>query len=89
MDRSLSSFIYFYSIENKKITTDIFKPEYIEPYVQRRFLDGEKLGFLKCSDNICKPTLKTKITYYLLLPVAKITRTDKEYKKFKNFMDKN
>lgn len=88
LDRSLSSFIYFYSVENKEISSEIFNEEYFKPYIKRRFKDGEIFGFLKCENDICHPTLKTKITYYTLYPLGKITGTLKEYKNFERIIKK-
>lgn len=89
IDRSLSSFIYFYAVENKTISASkIYNEEYFKPYIQRRFDDGVKIGFLKCDNSgLCTPKLKTKITYYSLCPIAKITGTLGEYKEFKKMMD--
>ena len=88
LDRSLSAFIYFYSVENKEINTDIFDAEYFDKYIQRRFDDGEKIGFLKCYNSICKPTIKTKIVYYTLYPCGKLSKTLTEYDKFKSMLEK-
>lgn len=87
LDRSLSAFIYFYSVENTEINTDIFEKKYFDKYIQRRFDDGEKIGFLKCEKNICKPTLKTKLVYYSLYPCGKLSKTLTEYDKFKAMLE--
>ena len=86
LDRSLSSFIYFYSVENKEIPRDIYEEKYFSEYIDRRFTDGEKIGFLSCDKKNCKPTLKTKIVYYLLYPCGKISNTTTEYNKFKSML---
>jgi len=88
LDRSLSSFIYFYSVENEKITKQIHNQEYFENYIQRRFEDGEKIGFLKCDKNNCYPTFKTKLAYYILYPLGRFSNTTKEYENFKNMVEK-
>ncbi len=88
MDRSLSSFIYFYSVERGEIPVEIFNDEYFRPYVKRRFEDGEKIGYLNCQDRVCKPKLKTRITYYVLYPLGRITNTLTAYDEFKVMADK-
>ena len=87
LDRSLSSFIYFYSVENGSIDMDIYREDYFRPYIQRRFEDGEKIGYLKCENGICKPTLKTKITYGILYPIGKISNVLQNYDNFSEFVD--
>lgn len=86
LDRSLSSFIYFYSVEENSIPRDIFNKEYFEPYVQRRFEDGEKIGYLKCSEQFCYPTLKSKLTYWVFYPFGRLTGTLSNYDEFKQMM---
>ena len=82
LDRSLSSFIYFYSVENGKISRDIFNEEYFRPYIQRRFDDGVKIGYLKCDDENCYPTVKTKLTYKFLLPISNFSGVIYNYRDF-------
>lgn len=88
VNRSLSTFIYFYSVENKQISKKIYEDGYYNDFVIRRFEDGENFGFLECDKNLCKPNIKTKIFYYILMPLGKITLSDKHYKEFKRFADK-
>ena len=88
LDRSLSSFIYFDSVQYGSVSKDIFDDTYFEPYVQRRFTDGAKIGYLKCDDVNCYPTLKTKITYTILYPLGKLTNTTQDYENFKKFYNK-
>ena len=89
LDRSLSSFIYFYAVEKGEINADVvFDEAYFKPYIKRRFTDGEKIGFLSCSDdNICKPTQKTKIIYRVLYPLGKVSHTLENYKNFKSHIN--
>ena len=89
LDRSLSSFIYFYSVQNGSVSRNIFKSEYFEPYVQRRFSDGDKIGYLKCDETCCYPTFKTKLTYRILYPLGKLSNTLNDYKEFKDFYNAN
>ena len=84
VDRSLSSFIYFYSAENGSIPTHILDKEYFEPFVARRFSDGELIGMLKCDENHCEPRIKAKILYYILYPLSQITKTNKNYEIFRD-----
>lgn len=87
LDRSLSSFIYIYSAENGKITKNIYDENYFNKYILRRFEDGEKIGYLKCDNNYCYPTIKTKITYFILFPLGKISGTLKNYDEFSAVID--
>ena len=82
--RSLSYFIYFYSVENGKISKKIYNDNYFRPYVQRRFTEGEYLGFLKCDKEKCTPTTKAKLAYYTLFPLYKISHGIPYYNEFKN-----
>ena len=88
LDRSLSSFVYFYSVENGSISRDIYRDEYFHPYIQRRFDDGVKIGYLKCENNICKPTFKTKFTYTVLYPIGRMSNVLRNYDEFSDFMKK-
>lgn len=87
LDRSLSSFIYFYSVERGEISRNIFGEEYFKPYIERRFQDGIKIGYLKCDDKICRPTQKTKLTYKFLYPISKFSNVINNYNDFKKYMD--
>ena len=87
LDRSLSSFIYFYSVENGQITRNIYDEDYFSAYIQRRFEDGKKIGFLDCDENYCRPTFKTKLVYYILYPCGIASKTLNEYYKFDKMMD--
>ena len=87
LDRSLSSFIYFYSVENGQITRNIYDENYFSTYIQRRFEDGEKIGFLECDEHYCRPTLRTKFVYYVLYPCGIASKTLNEYYKFDKMMD--
>ncbi|MBR6127839.1 hypothetical protein IKQ21_09160 [bacterium] len=88
MDRSLSSFIYFYSVEKGQTTQNVFSEEYFRPYILRRFEDGVKIGYLRCDGGVCYPTAKTKYTYKFLYPLGKFTGVMKNYDEFKLYMDK-
>ncbi len=91
LDRSLSGFIYFYTVENKSISMDIYNESYFRPFVERRFEDGQQLGFLECDSKTrtCTPTLKNKFIYYVTYPIGKLTGTLKNYDRFKIFMEEN
>ena len=72
-------------MENGEINADmVFDEAYFKPYIKRRFIEGEKIGFLSYSgDNIYKPTKKTKIIYQLLYPLGKSSHTLNNYQIFK------
>ncbi len=83
LDRSLSSFVYFYSVENGSIPEHIYNDEYFIPYIDRRIIEGEKMGFLSCNNEVCNPTFKAKFLYYLLNPIGRVTKTLNNYDEFK------
>ena len=89
VNRSLSTFIYFYSVENGSVKKDLYKEAYYKDFVARRYTDGQIFGFLSCDEAVCKPNIRTKMFYYVLSPIGKITASDKHYKEFKAFMDSN
>lgn len=83
IDRSLSSFMFFYSVENGYISKNIKDEKYIDNYLKRRYSDAEKIGYFKCDAQNCYPTLRTKITYFLFYPMGKISSTLDNYYEFK------
>ena len=88
LDRSLSSFIFMYSVEKGEITTDIFDKDYFYTYIQRRFEDGEKIGFITCKDNICKPTIKSKLLFNTLYPIGKVSKKLDNYDEYREMLIK-
>lgn len=87
LDRSLSSFMFFYSVENGYISKDIKDEKYIDDYLKRRYSDAVKIGYFNCDDKNCYPTFKTKMTYYLFYPIGKLTSTLDNYYEFKSMAD--
>ena len=84
VDRSLSVYVYLYSVENKTVPKNIYiNNGYYENFVNRRVTDAEEMGFLKCDQDTCKPTIKAKIWYAILVPIAKSTNAFSNYEKFK------
>lgn len=88
INRSLSTFIYFYAVENGEINKNNYDKTYLDEFIKRRYDDGEKFGFLDCNNDICRPNIKTRIFYYILSPLGKITTSDKYYKQFKSIQNK-
>ena len=89
IDRSLSVFTYFYAVENGIIPNNIYNEKYFKEFSLRRIEDANNMLFLKCNDNECIPTIKSKLAYYILMPIGKITNSMKNYNEFKNVLDKN
>lgn len=88
LERSLSVFIYFYSVQNGSIKQNYYDETFFQNFVTRRYDDGQKIGFLKCnSDGLCKPTLKTKILYRIFYPYGKLTKCLYYYDEFKKSID--
>ena len=88
INRSISTFIYFYTVENGQINKNDFNQAYLKKFINRRYKDSVDFGFLDCEDNICKPNIKTRIFYYILRPIGKITASDSYYKQFKEMQMK-
>ena len=86
-NRSLSTFVYFYAVEKNEVNKNLYDESYYKDFVYRRYLDGDKMGFLTCDESKCKPNIRTKIFYYILYPLSKITASDKHYKEFRKFAD--
>lgn len=83
-ERSLSSFIYFYTVEKGSFHYHTLSKEYLNDFVKKRLDDGIKGGFLIKKDKKYLPTTKTKIFYNLLYPLGEMTGTLENYKKFKS-----
>ena len=87
VDRSLSSFMIFYSVENKKLPNAIKNEKYINDYFERRYKDGINIGYFKCDKDFCYPTKKAQIIYYAFYPIGKVTKTLENYYDFKKMMN--
>ena len=83
IDRSLSLFIYFYSVGNGTVKRDTLNEQYYKKFFDRRIQDAENMHFISCDKNICTPKIKAKIAYYILFPIGKITNSLKNYNDFK------
>lgn len=87
LDRSLSSFIFIYAAQEKRIPADIYDEAYFRSFVERRFKDGEKMNFLTCHNNgFCTPTWKAHATNLFLYPLTNLTHTNGSYAQFKHFV---
>lgn len=90
VNRSLSTFVYFYAVENKKVPQNIYNESFFKDFAARRIKDGHNFGFLECkNDEYCYPNLKTKVFYNILYPIGKITQSETKYIEFKNSLEQN
>ena len=83
VDRSLSTFIFFYAVEHDGYPQNSLSDKYMEQFYQRRLEDGTNGGFLIKEDNLYKPTLRAKIYYNLMYPIGIATNSLKNYQIFK------
>ena len=83
IERSLSSFIYFYSVEEGSFDQTFISCNYMDKFTHKRFEDGVKGGFLKENNQVYYPTTKAKIFYHVLYPLGFITGTLGNYEAFK------
>lgn len=88
LDRSLSSFMIFYSVQNGSISKDIKDEIYFDDFIKRRYNDAIKIGYFNCDEKICFPTYKAKLTYYLFYPTGILTHSLGNYYNFKAMADK-
>lgn len=82
IDRSLSTFIFFYAVEHQEFSKDKISEKYIEDFINKRFEDGVKGGFLIKENEKYKPDYRAKIYYYIFYPLGIVTNTLGGYKKF-------
>ena len=88
VERSLSTFIFFYAAETGKITKESISSQYISTFISKRFNDGVESSFLTYENEIYHPTFKTKLFYWIYYPLGKITNTLTNYNTFKNQLKK-
>ena len=82
IDRSLSTFIFFYTVEHQEFSKDKISKEYIDDFINKRFEDALRGGFLIQENEKYKPNYRAKIYYYIFYPLGMVTNTLGNYKKF-------
>ncbi len=89
VDRSLSTFIFFYAVEHQSYPQNKISTTYMEDFFEKRLKDGVNGGFLIKEDNIYKPTARAKLYYNLLYPLGYSTNMLNNYNTFKKELNKN
>ena len=89
VDRSLSTFIFFYAVEHQAYPSHQISNEYMHHFFEKRLDDGVKGGFLIKENNLYKPTARAKFYYTLLHPLGSATNMLDNYNTFKNEIIKN
>lgn len=89
VDRSLSTFIFFYSVEHDGFQATAMSDEYMQVFYQRRLDDGVNGGFLVKEGDKYHPTFRAKVYYHLMYPIGVITNSLENYQKFTDEVDKN
>ncbi|MDY6407726.1 MAG: hypothetical protein SPL08_03370 [Pseudomonadota bacterium] len=83
VERSLSCFLYFKAVEDGSVAQEAISPDFITSFVQKRFDDGVKGGFLTRQDNTYLPTPRSKLFYGIYYPLGFLTNTLDNYHQFK------
>ena len=89
IDRSLSTFIFFYTVQNGSIQEDKISQKYIDDFVKKRFDDAVKGNFLKKEGEMYTPQFRAKLYYYIMYPLGNITNTLDNYKYFEKDIKNN
>jgi hypothetical protein len=89
VDRSLSTFIFFYSIQHNGFPENSISDKYMTDFYIRRLNDGVNGNFLIKKDSKYYPTLRTKMYYNLMYPIGLATNSLENYNKFSNEVNKN
>ena len=88
VERSMSTFVFFYAAQNGSIPELNLSQEYKDYFFKKRIEDGVKGNFLVKEGNVYKPTLRTKIYYHLLYPFGVATNMLNNYETFVKEIDK-
>ena len=83
VERSLSCFVYFKAVEDGSVAQSAISPDFINSFVQKRFDDGVKGGFLTRQNNTYLPTPRSKLFYSIYYPLGFLTNTLNNYHQFK------
>lgn len=87
IDRSLSTFIFFYAVEHNGIAKNNYSNHYMVDFFDKRFNDALKGNFLIYEDGIYKPTYRAQVYYYIFYPLGYMTHTLENYKQFAAELD--
>ena len=82
IDRSLSTFIFFYAVEHGEFQRNKLSDSYKEDFFEKRFDDALKGKFLVQEGDAYKPDFRAKLYYSVFYPLGKVTNTLGNYKKF-------
>ena len=87
VDRSLSSFIFFYAVEHESFPQVELSSDYKTIFFQKRFDDAMKGNFLVKENDVYKPTFRAKLYYGLFYPLGMITNSLENYHAFAKEVD--
>lgn len=82
IDRSLSSFIFFYAVEHNGFPKVELSRDYKDDFFRKRIIDAHKGYFLVLEDNLYVPTFRAKMYYNLFYPLGKMTNMLGNYEQF-------
>lgn len=82
IDRSLSTFIFFYAVEHEYYPANAISQQYKDAFFQKRLEDGINGKFLTYENNTYKPTYRAKLYYSIFYPLGIATNTLSNYKIF-------
>ncbi len=82
VERSLSTFILFYAVQNNYFPELKISQEYKDAFFEKRVDDAIKGNFLSKDEDGYKPTMRTKVYYNILYPLGKATNMLGNYEKF-------
>ena len=89
VDRSLSTFIFFYAVKHNGFHENSVSSKYMNDFYRRRLKDGVNGNFLVKKDNIYYPTIRSKLYYSLMYPIGVSTNSLGNYQLFSNEVNRN
>lgn len=88
VDRSLSTFIFFYAVEHNGFPADKISDEYMRQFYNRRLSDSTLGNFLEKDGDIYRPKWRAKAYYHMMYPIGIITNSLKNYQEFVKEVEK-
>ena len=89
VDRSLSTFIFFYAVENGSFPENSVSLDYMNKFYTRRLNDGLLGNFLEKREEFYYPTWRTKLYYFIMHPIGLATNSTYNYQMFVKEVHKN
>jgi len=82
VDRSLSTFIFFYAVEHEGFPADKVSAQYMQDFYERRLSDSLTGNFLEQDGSTYRPKARARIYYHIMYPIGKMTNSLKNYQAF-------